>query len=236
MRKNYPLIGFLILALATGFSIYRTNQISNQASNRTDDRAMVAKERADTAAINVVKAKKVVDKTAKKTDRVAKKQNETIRVLTKAGINGLPGATGSEGTPGLPGPAPTDKQVQEAVAAFCATVSCFVGPTTAQVTTAIEIFCKDRRCVGQDGKDAAITDSQLDAAVKRYCAKLENCSQGPQGVKGDKGDKGESGPVGPIGPVGPQGPAIASFTFTASGVTQTCTDPDGDLNYTCVAQ
>jgi hypothetical protein len=38
---------------------------------------------------------------------------------------------------------------------------------------------------------------------------------------------------GPKGDEGNTGPAIKSWTFTQGGFTYTCTDPDGDLAYTC---
>lgn len=57
---------------------------------------------------------------------------------------------------------------------------------------------------------------------------------GPQGesIVGPQGETGES-ITGPQGEPGPTGPPIASFTFTQGGHTWTCTDPDGDLTYTC---
>lgn len=57
--------------------------------------------------------------------------------------------------------------------------------------------------------------------------------QGPAGPSGPKGDQGEQGPVGPEGQTGPRGPAPDSFTWTMLGTTYTCTDPDGDGDYTC---
>jgi hypothetical protein len=71
---------------------------------------------------------------------------------------------------------------------------------------------------------------------------------GPVGPQGPAGQDGATGPQGPpgesvVGPEGPQGPqgfpgfdgmAPKSWTWTdANGDTFECSDPDGDLNYTC---
>lgn len=70
---------------------------------------------------------------------------------------------------------------------------------------------------------------------------------GPAGQDGAAGAVGEPGPEGPAGPQGQQGPQgergpegpagfPQSFTYTdATGIQRTCTDPDGDRNYTCEA-
>lgn len=47
--------------------------------------------------------------------------------------------------------------------------------------------------------------------------------------------KGPKGDTGPAGPAGPTGPAVKSWSWTAGGVTYTCSDPDGDLNYACAS-
>jgi hypothetical protein len=58
---------------------------------------------------------------------------------------------------------------------------------------------------------------------------------GPAGPPGPAGPQGEVGPQGPQGERGPDGPAgyPDRFTFTFANETYTCTDPDGDRNYTC---
>lgn len=58
-------------------------------------------------------------------------------------------------------------------------------------------------------------------------------AEGPRGPAGEAGPAGDPGPAGPQGPPGETGPAIATFTFTFSDVTYTCSDPDGDLAYEC---
>jgi hypothetical protein len=60
--------------------------------------------------------------------------------------------------------------------------------------------------------------------------------QGPEGPTGAKGDTGPAGPKGDTGPTGPKGdtgPEPKSFTFSQGPFVYTCTDPDGDGNYTC---
>jgi hypothetical protein len=61
--------------------------------------------------------------------------------------------------------------------------------------------------------------------------------QGPPGPPGEPGAEGAQGPPGPPGPPGPQGaqgPPVGSFTIlSAAGVSITCSDPEGDGQYTC---
>lgn len=61
---------------------------------------------------------------------------------------------------------------------------------------------------------------------------------GPAGPQGEPGPSGQDGKAGADGATGPAGPAgyPASFTIIGLGGQQmTCTDPDGDHNYTCNA-
>lgn len=53
---------------------------------------------------------------------------------------------------------------------------------------------------------------------------------GSDGPPGPEGPPGPPGPPGPAGPPGAPGPAPAAFTFDNGAV---CTDPEGDLTYTC---
>jgi hypothetical protein len=59
--------------------------------------------------------------------------------------------------------------------------------------------------------------------------------EGPAGPPGPPGPQGNQGPAGPQGERGPEGPAgyPQSFTFTFGAQEYTCTDPDGDRNYSC---
>lgn len=59
---------------------------------------------------------------------------------------------------------------------------------------------------------------------------------GPPGASGGPGEPGPAGPSGPTGatgPAGPPGPAPVDFRFTVDGQGYLCSDPDGDLQYTC---
>lgn len=58
---------------------------------------------------------------------------------------------------------------------------------------------------------------------------------GPAGAAGAQGDAGPAGATGATGATGPQGPEPASFTFTQGITTWTCTDPDGDGDYSCTS-
>jgi len=111
----------------------------------------------------------------------------------------------------------------------------------------------DPKCVGPQGDkgDAGPTGSSGERGPKGDLGatgpKGDTGADGPQGPKGDTGATGADGPAGPAGAPGatgatgaqgPPGPPIASFTFTfvdGAGVqiTLTCTDPEGDLTYTC---
>lgn len=52
---------------------------------------------------------------------------------------------------------------------------------------------------------------------------------GSPGPPGADGQQGAQGPPGPPGPQGAQGPPVGSFSF----LTFTCSDPEGDGQYTC---
>lgn len=118
---------------------------------------------------------------------------------------------------------PTPAQVAAAVAASCANGACSVPVTAEQVQAALVVFCSTGACTpppaapgvdgadGQDGTDGVPgptpSPADLDAAVARYCATVD-CT----------------------GAAGPPGPAPVSITLDNG---QVCTDPEGDLTYTC---
>ncbi len=57
---------------------------------------------------------------------------------------------------------------------------------------------------------------------------------GPPGPQGPPGEPGVEGAQGPPGPQGAQGPPVGSLTFlSVAGVAITCSDPEGDGQYTC---
>jgi hypothetical protein len=100
----------------------------------------------------------------------------------------------------------------------------------------------DRGPRGERGAAAPpVTDEQLQrvfaplvaGAVAAMCS--EGRCTGPAGRDGQDGKDGRDGLPGVDGAPGPPGPPPSSWTFTdATGITQTCSDTDGDLNYTCV--
>lgn len=88
-----------------------------------------------------------------------------------------------------------------------------------------------RGAPGQDGTDGTDGETVTGPAGQDGAAGAvgERGPEGPAGPPGQQGPQGERGPEGPAG--FPQ-----SFTYTdATGIQRTCTDPDGDRNYTCEA-
>lgn len=104
------------------------------------------------------------------------------------GSTGAPGPAGAAGANGETGPGPSDEQLADAVAAYCAqTDTCRAGPTPGQIRAAVAAYCADQpsgTCVGDPG---------------------------PQG---EPGAVGETGPEGPQGPQGPPGEPAADTTTT----------------------
>jgi len=155
------------------------------------------------------------------------------------GRRGLPGAQGSPGSQGLPGlrgpkgdPGSPGQNGQNGA------------PCLASI---------DPECVGPKGDTGAQGDKGAPGDAGATGAPGAKGDTGAQGATGDtgapgstgaQGPPGDPGPQGPQGATGPQGPPgangspPASFSFTfvdgvGAQVTLTCTDPDGDLNYTC---
>lgn len=117
------------------------------------------------------------------------------------------GPQGVQGEQGEQGPGPSDAQVQQAVASYCADHgNCRGKPTQAQVAAAVLSYCKGDNCVGpagadgvdatgepgKDGQDGdrgpGPTDEQVATAVATYCA--------------NGACRGATGPSGPAGPAG----------------------------------
>jgi hypothetical protein len=91
---------------------------------------------------------------------------------------------------------------------------------------------------GRDGADGAPGAPGQPGNPGRDATPLPG-APGPAGPAGPPGANGEDGAPGPEGPAGPQGEqgfpgfdgqSPVSLTFPDGTV---CTDPDGDLNYTC---
>lgn len=153
-------------------------------------------------------------------ERLCREAPEVKQELTE-GPQGPPGIPGIQGPPGVQGPP---------------------GPQGDQGPRGFEGQEGDRGASGADGSDG--TDGEdgtdgidgQDGATGPAGPQGEPGPAGPPGPKGDKGDKGDAGAPGPAG-------FPASWTFTVPSnapgqpdTTYTCSDPDGDHNYTCVQQ
>lgn len=90
---------------------------------------------------------------------------------------------------------------------------------------------------GEDGQPGAPGTSGVDGEAGPPGPQGEQGPPGPQGQPGADGANGAPGSAGPTGPPGPAGfPDSWTFTVTnglGGSRTFTCTDPDGDRNYTC---
>lgn len=120
-----------------------------------------------------------------------------------AGPPGQPGVAGQPGARGLPGPAGEQGPTGPA------------GAPGAQGATGP---------AGPPGPAGAQGEAGEDGATG---------PQGETGAQGPAGPEAAPGPVGPQGPQGAQGPPVASFTIVLPGRTIVCSDPEGDLQYTC---
>lgn len=145
----------------------------------------------------------------------------------RPGAQGLPGLRGERGPKGDPGD---------------------IGPQGTPCLASIEPDCTgpkgdtgaagDKGATGDTGAQGA-TGAKGDTGAQG--ATGDTGAPGATGAQGPPGDPGPQGPQGATGPQGPPGangspPASFSFTFVdgvGAQITMTCTDPDGDLNYTC---
>jgi cell division protein FtsB len=123
------------------------------------------------------------------------------------GPQGIPGLQGLQGVPGPQGPAGKDGTSCTPDIPACVGPAGPPGPAGP---------------AGADGKDGAAGPSGAD---------------GKDGATGPVGPTGPAGPSGSAGPTGPAGyPTSFGWTLTLVGnrtVTYTCTDTDGDHQYTC---
>ena len=101
---------------------------------------------------------------------------------------------------------PTSAQVFSALAMYCSDGRCDgVAPTAPQIAQAVQAYCAAHTCRGEAGKDGSNATSLMVAqAVASYC--VGDTCRGPTGYTGSDGPQGPPG-VGNVGPTGPQGRA-----------------------------
>jgi collagen triple helix repeat protein len=86
---------------------------------------------------------------------------------------------------------------------------------------------------GQPGSDGANGPPGDDGAPGAPGGPGADGPAGQPGADGAPGAQGEQGPQGEKGDRGDTGPPPESWTITILGFDYLCTDPDGDLAYTC---
>jgi len=141
---------------------------------------------------------------------------EQVPGIGPRGIQGVQGIQGLTGPPGPPGP---------------------VGPQGVQGFQGESGKAGSAGTNGADGKagaDGSSGPAGSPGADGPQGPKGDTGPQGPQGPKGEPGPKGDNGAQGETGPPG----YPTSFTFTQTDITgrettYTCSDPDGDHQYTC---
>lgn len=213
-------VPLLLTAAALAFLGIAGLRIVTQSGN-TDQRVMRASAELKTAQSDLAGTQRSQRRTTRRVNRARRqltrtvvKLNRTITVLGRAGVKGLPGGPGRMGSPGLRGRDPTPAELDAAVGRWCAVNTCALPPTDAQVLAALQACARDGGCKGKDGADGkdgrdapAVTTDALDAVFARYCAQHNGCA----------------------------GSSVTSFSFTdATGLAQTCSDPEGDGSATCV--
>jgi hypothetical protein len=225
---------FIITALV-GVLLYLQAQRGQDASS-TAQRATTTAQRAQHAVAGKAPRAALArtDRQARQAKRQAVKVQQRLTTVTRTvhetrEVLGLEGKRGATGRPG-----------RDAVVGFTlADVLAGLSPLlTKAVNARIDEGLPDAlseacggSCVGErgaDGKDASA--EQIDAAVARHCAPLNDCVSVVPGPKGDPGDPGAQGPKGDPGADGAPGPPPQPFTISftdGTGVTHACTiDPN----------
>lgn len=144
------------------------------------------------------------------------------------------------GPQGPQGPGPSQQQIEQAVASYCALVTCVTGPTAPQVAQAVATYCNVHgQCQGPPGATGSTgpagptgstgqpgspgqnaTADQIADAVTTYCGTHSNCT-------GKDGADGQPGPSGASGQSGQPGQAPVSWTYVdALGVEHSCNRAD----------
>lgn len=211
-RSRWLLILAMMVAVAIASfgAVYALDSLRS-GTEQNAHTTKVVKKRADRAA----KEATATRKTAGRADRRSKHIIKFLR--GEQGLQGVRGANGKVGAPGPGGPAgPRGPQGPPGP-----------GPnfTLADVVA------------GLSPKLVATIEDRLPGIVADNCH--GSCvgpqgETGPRGPAGQDGAQGLQGEPGAQGATGPQGPAVVSWTFVdGTGLSHVCSDPDGDLNYTC---
>lgn len=153
-----------------------------------------------------------------------------------------PPISGPQGEPGPRGPGPSNAQIAQAVASYCAATGACAGrgPTTAQVAAAVATYCTangdcrgpqgdtgkpGRSVTGPKGEVGAAgpppTSGQVADAVAAYCA--DGRCRGAQGEPGPAGPPGKDGTARPGSYACPDRQYVTGFTIAPDGaVTLAC--------------
>lgn len=186
---------------------------------------------------------KVLAKDVTKECQSAKFRNDNPTLCVQASVLATATPSAIPGPQGPTGPGPSQQQVEQAVASYCALLTCGTGPTAPQVAQAVATYCNVHgQCRGPVGDTGApgsagatgpvgstgppgsqgdqgdpgqnATADQIADAVATYCTAHSNCA-GSNGANGASGDPGKPGE-----------PPV-SWTYTdALGGSHTCTRTD----------
>lgn len=150
------------------------------------------------------------------------------------GPQGVQGAIGPSGPPGPPGPSgPPGTQGKPGVTPPClsTTSRCQGSPGIPGVAGANGVNGVD----GVDGVDGKNGENGKSYGCDGNVVDADHPAATCPGQPGVPGQPGANGKDGTNGTNGENGPPVESWSWTDSqGVTYTCTDPDGDLKYSCV--
>lgn len=217
LRLFMPMtVGFIVIIAVLVGILYSTAHQLDAVNGQLAGQRNTAQKQRDTLGQNLDKVRRQVQELCKQQHRSPKKCAPAAPPAQKIvqGIPGTPGEPGSPGQSGKPGQQGNPGQPGQS------------GPPgqpgkngqPGQNGTNPPCLAAPNQCNGQNG-----TNGQNG----------NDGPQGPQGPQGPAGPAGQDGKDGAQGPQGPAGPEPSSFTFTYLGVTYTCTDPDGDGQYTC---
>lgn len=220
LRRYKTAIVVILLSLFVSGTVVFTAATFFHQNNEVEHKAKTA----DTKAKVVARKAAKVAVVAKKTERTAAVNRRRVkiieRVLVKKGIL----RRGPQGLRG--GPGPRGMKGADAVLTPAAIRALAAALSPSQMRQLADIICATHECrgpAGTDGKDAVITDLDIQRGADIMCGGKAPCPPA-------------AGPPGPAGATGPAGPAVASFGFSPppTGPHYTCTDPEGDGTYECV--